>query len=128
MQFFADVKLDKVPRGVVTTPKDPTVAYVINSEEVVVLQEANVANICKLDEPTACAISPSGDILVVGTNAGGAKGGGKVLMYPVRRIPIKTQLTVRVDQCFLFLREFYRQTQSRRWANHWSCNHPTSPL
>ena len=38
MVFVSEVKLDKVPRAIVTTPKDPTVAYCINSENVVVLQ------------------------------------------------------------------------------------------
>ena len=37
-------------------------------------QETTVAATTALDEPTACALSPDGAILVVGTNAGGPKG------------------------------------------------------
>jgi WD40 repeat protein len=81
-----DVKLAKVCRAICTTPVAATAAYCITSETLHVLAAADgavsIVQSYPIDEPTALAISPCGGFLVVGTKAGGARGGGKLIVYP----------------------------------------------
>lgn len=94
-----DVKLSKVCRAICTTPLAPTAAYCITSEALHVLASADgagsvsIVQTYPIDDPTALAVSPCGGFLVLGTKAGGAKGGGKLLVYPV------TADAVAIDSC-----------------------------
>lgn len=84
----AFVTLPKVCRAVCTTPTSPTTAYCITSEALHVLVAADgaagveIVATYPIDEPTALAVSPCGGFVMVGTAAGGAKGGGKLLIAP----------------------------------------------
>lgn len=82
--FSAEVALAKVPRSIVAL--GDSTAFCVNSQELAVLGLAGDSLSVKasypIDEATALAISPCGGFLVVGTKAGGAKGGGKLTVYP----------------------------------------------
>jgi hypothetical protein len=71
---------------VAASPLDPNVAYVISSEQLLVVAHAGgkLSTVASypIDEPTVLATTPCGGFLLVGTQSGGARGGGKLTLYP----------------------------------------------